>query len=452
MFEDVPIERVMGVVNGNPMGTRSAINTQPFKERTNCINGPNGTTFNKNNSFENIEDSENRRIENIGTEQKKTPRKGSRRSVRGGRLGGRLGRSPHKSPNRRQDAANVQQRRFSRSPTEWGAKKKVELDVNPPLILQKVVPKSPDSVAETFPALSPQSAPSLDDTGDEQVKSVVSWRTSAIKLLVEGVILFAAILFICPSYDAPTTTSKSFFHTVEQGESFSFELDVQAWPSPSYQWRLNGVDLAGMTTNRLFVEKARVEDSGTYTCLVENMAGRLVWEEGYVNVIKETKTDPSLPDRKFSSSGDSEKVRQARMCLLTRAPEAVLPSASIDGGAAVIAAGESAGYLDCFTGLQKMLNNAKHNPSVYNKKIQALDLLRSLHGSSNQRSLLVNSVSALDEVVTAKQNSNKHSQAHLDDLSGRVAFVSGLYCASSPQCVGDRVVTLIMKALIGPSD
>jgi hypothetical protein len=314
-------------------------------------------------------------------------------------------------------------------------------------------------------------------------------RSAVLLILAEALVLVLCMLFVSPSHEAPRSSSKAFFHTVEQGQPFSFEIEVSAWPQPEFQWRLNGVDIVGMTEKKLVVSSAKLAHSGTYTCVVENKAGRLVWEEGYVNVLPSSAAGSASTGASTGASGagagvaagsgpnalavpassvggDSERVRSARMCLLKRAPAPVLRSASADGGAAVIAAGESAGYLDCFEGLkgqeEREAASAAANGSdgkggrsseMTARRVRALGLLRSMHGSSVQRNLLVNVVSALDDLALLTLSGNAPEQA-IGDAKGRVVFEAGLFCASTPQCQGDttgnarqRVVSLVMNAL-----
>ena len=317
-------------------------------------------------------------------------------------------------------------------------------------------------------------------------------RSAVLLMLAEALVLVLCMLFVSPSHEAPRSSSKAFFHTVEQGQPFSFEIEVSAWPQPEFQWRLNGVDIVGMTEKKLVVGSARLAHSGTYTCVVENKAGRLVWEEGYVNVLPSIAGGPAggsagaslqgtgaaagsgpnaLAVPASSVGGDSERVRSARMCLLKRAPAPVLRSASADGGAAVIAAGESAGYLDCFEGLKAQESreaaaaaangsdgNGGRSSEMSSRRVRALGLLRSMHGSSGQRNLLVNVVSALDDLALLTLTGSAPEQA-VSDAKGRVVFEAGLFCASTPQCQGDttgnarqRVVSLVMNALGSSSD
>ena len=57
-----------------------------------------------------------------------------------------------------------------------------------------------------------------------------------------------------------------------------FQLTVnltQGSPLPSFQWRKNGVDIPGATSQQLVIEKVAASDVGTYTCFMRNMAGEV---------------------------------------------------------------------------------------------------------------------------------------------------------------------------------
>ena len=55
-------------------------------------------------------------------------------------------------------------------------------------------------------------------------------------------------------------------------------------PSPQYQWKLNGNDVAGATSPELHIASAQPEDAGTYTCVLWNIAGAVEWEEALLLV------------------------------------------------------------------------------------------------------------------------------------------------------------------------
>jgi len=247
---------------------------------------------------------------------------------------------------------------------------------------------------------------------------------------------------------APVVRSKPFFHTVRQGEKFEFDLDIdedESIPSPSFQWRLNGVIVSdAANSKKLSIEEVELRHAGTYTCLVENSEGKFHWEEGYVNVETEENEGSTRPKtiKDFQKEmemnvRESAAVQEARTCLLKSAPSEILRAAISDGGSAVIAAGGTTGYLEtCFPLLSSMVSSENLN--------RALDLLRSMHGTSKQRSLLVNVLVAMEEFATDRTN---------PDLYAKLAFQTGVFCASTPYCsekkddARTRVVQLVLKAI-----
>ena len=44
-----------------------------------------------------------------------------------------------------------------------------------------------------------------------------------------------------------------------------------------FQWRINGVDIPGAISETYAVPSAGEDDVGTYTCMVANLAGSVVW-------------------------------------------------------------------------------------------------------------------------------------------------------------------------------
>ncbi len=74
------------------------------------------------------------------------------------------------------------------------------------------------------------------------------------------------------SKNAAPNPSISFSQTVDEGKLATFTVD--SWPAPTaYQWSKNGVVIAGATTAVLVYPSAKVEDSGSYICVVTNANG-----------------------------------------------------------------------------------------------------------------------------------------------------------------------------------
>jgi hypothetical protein len=72
---------------------------------------------------------------------------------------------------------------------------------------------------------------------------------------------------------APAITTQPVSQAANLGGSVSFTVAATGTASLSYQWRLNGVNVAGATSATLALTGIATNQSGTYTCLVTNVAG-----------------------------------------------------------------------------------------------------------------------------------------------------------------------------------
>jgi hypothetical protein len=63
--------------------------------------------------------------------------------------------------------------------------------------------------------------------------------------------------------------------TVTQGQPATFSLVATGSPSPVYQWRKDGVDIAGATSTTLSINSAQASDAGSYTVVITNAAGSI---------------------------------------------------------------------------------------------------------------------------------------------------------------------------------
>ncbi|GMI47366.1 hypothetical protein TrCOL_g11234 [Triparma columacea] len=77
---------------------------------------------------------------------------------------------------------------------------------------------------------------------------------------------------------------RGYYHVEIGGKIMLSVESTGGIPEPEYQWRLNGVDLTGRTSPMLMVDNISQKEGGTYTCLVRNEAGRVLWEEAVVVV------------------------------------------------------------------------------------------------------------------------------------------------------------------------
>ena len=83
----------------------------------------------------------------------------------------------------------------------------------------------------------------------------------------------AATLTVNPAPIAPTITTQPVAQTVTAGANVSFTVAATGTAPLSFQWRLNGANLAGATSATLTLTSVTTNQGGSYSCLVSNVAG-----------------------------------------------------------------------------------------------------------------------------------------------------------------------------------
>ncbi|HRT19032.1 MAG TPA: PKD domain-containing protein, partial [Candidatus Hydrogenedentes bacterium] len=73
--------------------------------------------------------------------------------------------------------------------------------------------------------------------------------------------------------DPPLITAHPQSLTVTAGSSASFSVAANGTAPLSYQWKKNGTDISGATSSAYSIASAQTADSGSYACVVSNMAG-----------------------------------------------------------------------------------------------------------------------------------------------------------------------------------
>jgi hypothetical protein len=73
-----------------------------------------------------------------------------------------------------------------------------------------------------------------------------------------------------------------------EGSSVSISALGSGSPSPAYQWRRNGVALAGATAATFSIGNAAQGDAGVYDCLVSNTCGTAVSNRATLSVVRAT--------------------------------------------------------------------------------------------------------------------------------------------------------------------
>jgi uncharacterized delta-60 repeat protein len=108
---------------------------------------------------------------------------------------------------------------------------------------------------------------------------------------------------------APLVVGSPMNQAVSAGADVTFSVLARGVPAPSYQWRLNGVDLPGATNWTLTLYNVRVEDAGNYTVSISNPHGTVQSAPALLTVHPPARS-PGSPDVNFyAGTGPNDLVR-----------------------------------------------------------------------------------------------------------------------------------------------
>jgi arabinogalactan endo-1,4-beta-galactosidase len=83
----------------------------------------------------------------------------------------------------------------------------------------------------------------------------------------------------------PLFAGKVASQTIAAGSTVVFNAAVGAFPSPEYQWSLNGTPIPGATGPSLLVSGATAANSGSYTCVASNPSGSVTSNVASLSVV-----------------------------------------------------------------------------------------------------------------------------------------------------------------------
>ncbi len=101
------------------------------------------------------------------------------------------------------------------------------------------------------------------------------------------------LVYTTPVY-ITTTASRPFIQThpvsqsIASGSGLSISVTAAGFPSPTYQWRKNGVSIPGAVASTLSLVSAALADAGSYSCLITNVAGSVTSSAATLTVYPET--------------------------------------------------------------------------------------------------------------------------------------------------------------------
>jgi len=83
---------------------------------------------------------------------------------------------------------------------------------------------------------------------------------------------------------APNITSQPIGGILNEGGSISLTVEATGDPNPTFQWKKDGVDVPGATSNALDLTHVTMDDAGAYTVVVSNLMGSETSDEAVVLV------------------------------------------------------------------------------------------------------------------------------------------------------------------------
>ena len=118
--------------------------------------------------------------------------------------------------------------------------------------------------------------------------SRVSWASGSHMAYVD------ALEFYVPEDSAPEFVEQPFDVDLEGLGSAEFNVEVDGWPFPEFQWYLNGEPIKGETLDTLFFDSVWPEDVGEIWVVAKNKHGELKSE--VVNLTLDLEVDKELAD------------------------------------------------------------------------------------------------------------------------------------------------------------
>ena len=100
-------------------------------------------------------------------------------------------------------------------------------------------------------------------------------RNWSVEVINPGVISSGQYAFQVIAPVPPTVTTQPEGQTITSGGNVTFSVSANGIPSPTFQWRLNGANIAGATSPTLTVSNAQLANAGNYTVVASNSAGQV---------------------------------------------------------------------------------------------------------------------------------------------------------------------------------
>lgn len=111
------------------------------------------------------------------------------------------------------------------------------------------------------------------------------WVQSFTALSSDGVAVWGCKVAATVAATAPVILTQPASQAVAAGDAVSLTVAANSVPPPAYQWRKNGVDIAGATGPTYTIAAAAVSDSASYTVALSNSAGTITSDAAALTVV-----------------------------------------------------------------------------------------------------------------------------------------------------------------------
>ncbi len=117
--------------------------------------------------------------------------------------------------------------------------------------------------------------------------SVPTNASGAYQVIVSNAagVVTSAVATVTVTFAAPVITIPPQSVTVDYGRSVSFSVTAAGSPYFFYQWRFNGQDILGATTNTLCLSSVYPTNAGDYTVVVSNAVGAVTSQVATLTVL-----------------------------------------------------------------------------------------------------------------------------------------------------------------------
>jgi hypothetical protein len=133
--------------------------------------------------------------------------------------------------------------------------------------------ENPAQVTSSAPVVAKNSSSTLRTKNPAQV-------TSSAPVVAEnaaGSVIGSGTLRTTKSAtSAPAFTVQPMSQSTPVGSSVTFTAAASGLPTPTYQWKKNGVNIAGATSASYTISSVKSSDAGTYTVVATNSLGRVM--------------------------------------------------------------------------------------------------------------------------------------------------------------------------------